>query len=77
MSHDHPWLPAYNEFLENCLPELKTLGKEIGLSTLQSAQDVMKYYEMLHRSWDPMTYILLERALDAYKKETAHDTHVD
>lgn len=66
------WSDSKDKFHNFILPKLKNHGKEIGelaKSGNSSAKLVMEYYSMLHRSFDPMTLILLEENLDNVLKE--------
>lgn len=73
VEEEHPWLPAKNEFENIVLPELKKLGHQIGLDSKSNkyASDIIKYYNMLYSSFDPVTMILLQEALEKYKKDTS------
>lgn len=65
----HPWQPSVDEFKANTLPILEKHGKSIGKAASngdQKAKEVIRVYTMLHRSFDPMTYLRLIDAITAY-----------
>lgn len=74
VEEEHPWMPAKREWEHEVLPELIKMGKQIGddSKTSKYASDIIKYYNMLYSSFDPVTMILLQEALEQYKKENSH-----
>ena len=62
------WADARRRLQDVVMPKLHKYAEAIGRchKTNPAAGDVVKYYEMLHRSFDPMTLRLLEEALDRY-----------
>lgn len=69
----HPWLESCDRFHKNVMPELESLGREIGLSAQlgnHHAQEIIRCYSLLRRSFDPMTLILLENSLTNYKEHS-------
>lgn len=65
------WSNAAAEFNRNVLPRLRRWGKEIGnqfRAGSPEAKAVVHYYSMLHRSFDPVTALLVEQSLDAWEK---------
>lgn len=70
---ENPWDDDYRQFTLETVAELKVIGREIGADSevegpwQSHALDVMRYYSMLTRSYDPMTHHLLRTALSAYK----------
>ena len=69
----HPWEPDYARFQNVVLPKLKPIGFQIGEAARQEdpdAMSVMRYYELLYRSFDPLMLICLEEALDRYIDKT-------
>jgi hypothetical protein len=64
------WAGARTEFETNVLPKLRVMGKEIAERSKQGcreASDVINYYNMLYRSFDPVAFILLEESLKKYE----------
>ena len=64
------WNSAYEQFDSVILPKLQKIGKEIGIKAQNGSvesQTIIKYYEMVYRSFDPMTVILLEEAIKKYE----------
>lgn len=73
MFNDNNWQSARDEFENEILPKLEKIGKEIGLSAKngnQNSKEIIKYYSMLYKSFDPMTMILLKERLDKYERNT-------
>ena len=68
-----PWAPARQEFEDSLLPKLRLIGMEIGRQSATNplAKEVIRLYTMLHRSFDPMTFIQLKKAVEKYEGE--HD----
>lgn len=67
---EHPWQSARDKFDVEVMPKLQRIGKQIGADASSGnvkAQEVIRIYSMLHRSFDPLTLILLEKALEAYE----------
>lgn len=66
----HPsWHEAVQEYRTILIPKLMEHGKEIGRKGVagdEICKKIMKYYEMLRRSFDPMTYILLQEEFEKY-----------
>jgi hypothetical protein len=65
----HPWQSAHDEFTGIVLPVLKFIGKEIGTHAstgCEISQRIMSRYEMIYRSFDPLTLIGLQNALQEY-----------
>ena len=63
---EHPWASAWTQFNELTLPLLKEHGERIGKSAFAGdalANKIMRNYDMLHRSFDPVTLIVLDEAL--------------
>lgn len=74
---DHPWRSAHEEFEGVVLPFLRKSGIEIGKRANDGDEHclrVIKYYDLLHRSFDPMTLMLLceEIKKAGYKLEALH-----
>lgn len=59
------WESARERFDCVVLSVLQEHGKEIGAKALndKACADVIHYYKMLHRSFDPMTLVLLEKSM--------------
>jgi hypothetical protein len=60
---------AHDEFTGIVLPVLKFIGKEIGTHAstgCEISQRIMSRYEMIYRSFDPLTLIGLQNALQEY-----------
>jgi hypothetical protein len=71
MKSDSPWQSAYDEFNTAVLPRLKKIGKQIGIdagSGMKQASEVVRIYSMLHKSFDPMTMMLLQDAMKKYEE---------
>lgn len=69
MALDHPWETARIDFESNVLPRLKAEGQRIGAVARAGqaiAGRVIELYTLLHRSFDPVTLILLKDALKDY-----------
>lgn len=69
-TQEHPWQSSRDKFDSEVLPKLQRIGKQIGANAAAGnakAKEVMDTYAMLHRSFDPLTLIRLEKALDAYE----------
>lgn len=67
---DHPWQSARDKFDDELFPKLQSIGKQIGADAANgnvSAKEVMDAYSLLHRSFDPMTALRLEKALEVYE----------
>jgi hypothetical protein len=64
------WQIAEDHFINDIMPRLERLGKEIGAAspTNPVAKKIINYYIMLQRSFDPMTMVFLEKALDKYEE---------
>lgn len=71
MTDKHPWQSAFDSFNDYTLPFLTEHGKTIGKKATESKDiiciKIMKYYTLLHKSFDPMTLILLDEAIKEYK----------
>lgn len=66
----HPWQEAKDRFDERTLPYLKTKGRAIAKQAAANhphAEEIIRLYAMLRRSFDPLTYIRLEEAIDSYE----------
>jgi len=64
------WSSSRDEFRSVTLPKLSLIGKQIGEMASAGdvvAQDIIQKYEMLRRSFDPMTHILLKKAIEIYE----------
>lgn len=59
----HPWQVAMDQFNTETLPVLTRLGLKIGTDKGEDAQRIQRFYGMLHRSFDPLTYEMLRSAL--------------
>ena len=69
MHQDHPWQSARNRFDSEVLPKLQAMGNFIGDQARagnELAKNVINVYTMLHSSFDPLTLIRLEVALNEY-----------
>lgn len=67
---DHPWESARIDFEMNVVPQLRAEGASIGDAARngnQKAVRVIEVYTMLHRSFDPVTLLLLKEALVEYR----------
>lgn len=63
---EHPWQSARDEFELSVLPRLKKDGNAIGELARNGdvkAKRVIELYTQLHRSFDPMTLMLLQDAM--------------
>ena len=63
------WERDLEYFEDSTLPILNERGKNIGVKALEGngdAKQIIKYYGMLHRSFDPMTHLLLREAMEDY-----------
>jgi hypothetical protein len=62
------WEPDYEDFISNTLPLLKQHGKNIGEKSKdnKNCQNIIKYYDMIHRSFDPLFHKLLKDELSEY-----------
>lgn len=72
-NHTDSWSSARDDFQHNTLPKLRAIGKQIGKSASSgnaTAKGVIAYYSMLHKSFDPMTLIFLQKAIEDYEKES-------
>lgn len=74
MSDDnsHPWTGSREEFCSDVLPTLHEHGHRIGDASRAGcplAQEIVERYAMLHRSFDPMTAILVKESLAKWLKE--------
>ena len=67
----HPWQSARDKFDVHLMPELRRLGKQIGVAASagdKNAAEVTHYYTLLSKSFDPCMMIYLETALNAWKE---------
>lgn len=63
------WQIDRDMFDASTLPILIEHGRGIGLKAEEGNEDakqIMKYYGMLHNSFDPMTHLLLREAMEDY-----------
>ena len=70
MTDEDKWKSARLDFENRVLPELKKIGKQIGEDARagnERALEIINKYVLLCRSFDPMTLILLEKAIEDYK----------
>ena len=66
---DDQWASARDDFRRGVLPLLERDGLAIGKAAYagnNNALRIIKYYEMLHRSFDPMTLQLMKDAMKEY-----------
>jgi hypothetical protein len=66
---EHPWTDARVRFDRVILPILEQHGKAIGKAASDGnrvAQDIIATYQMLYRSFDPLTLLILENKLSDY-----------
>jgi hypothetical protein len=66
------WQSAINDLNHNVVPILMQEGKAIGDAAREgnvNATQIIDYYTMLSRSFDPMTFELLKEALKRYHGE--------
>jgi hypothetical protein len=69
---DHPWQSARDEFDRDVLPTLQRIGHDIGAKAQSGnakACEIVKLYAMLHRSFDPLTFLRLKTALEDYEQK--------
>lgn len=69
----HPWASARDEWESTVLPRLERDGKAIGTAAYngnKAALKVIESYQLLHRSFDPVSLTSLKEALKEYD-ETA------
>ena len=63
------WDDAYHSFMENVMPQLEVHGRTIGQAA-QGGDDlagkVLQHYQLLARSFDPMSAKLVEDALNEW-----------
>jgi hypothetical protein len=74
MNMDDPWRSARDAFEWCLLPTLKQVGKRVGAAATagdEQAKRIIHLYEMLHRSFDPLTFIQLDEALADWLKKQA------
>jgi hypothetical protein len=58
------------------MPKLKSIGKQIGEQSRQNdikAQNIVSLYSMLTKSFDPITLMRLEEALEKWEKHSSVD----
>ena len=70
--NDDPWHSARLAFKTSLLPALHRVGKRIGEKAQTGdaqAKRIIELYEMLHRSFDPLTFMQLEKALEEWIAE--------
>ena len=68
---EHPWQSAKDRFDNHTLPLLRAHGGAIGEASIagsELAKQIISTYEMLYRSFDPMTAHLLDEKLKEYLK---------
>jgi len=67
----HPWQSAKDHFEKVLFPKLEKIGKEVGRQsqTNENAKAIITAYELLRRSFDPLTMIQLEKAMEAWEAE--------
>jgi len=66
----HPWQHSYNEFKEQVLPYLQSEGKTIGAKSAagdETCAKIIGCYQLLYKSFDPMTFDRLKEHIEAYK----------
>lgn len=67
----HPWAPAWDEFNKELLPKLLITGKKVGERARAGNKlclEIIGLYDMLHKSFDPLTYLCLKEKFDEYIK---------
>lgn len=67
----HPWQSSADVWQETTLPQLRQHGKAIGAAALagdKQASEIIRMYQMLYKSFDPMTHVLLAKALAEWIK---------
>jgi hypothetical protein len=72
LMEDDAWQPAIDELNRHIIPILMREGKAIGDASREGnvdATQVIDYYTMLSRSFDPMTFELMKAALERYHGE--------
>lgn len=70
----HPWASARDHFTGAVLPRLREHGKAIGAAASsgdERAQEIVAAYELLYRSFDPLTLSILDEKLTAYLSSNA------
>ena len=68
-TQDHPWKSARDNFDEVTLPKLKAIGRQIGEAAKRGdtkAKGIILLHSRIHRSFDPLTLMLLDKALNEY-----------
>ncbi len=64
----HPWDSAWEEF-QDILPLLREHGVVIGEAAKAgdpAALEILGQYKLLHRSFDPVTFLLLKGSLQKF-----------
>jgi hypothetical protein len=65
----HPWTSAVDDFHDVLLPKLKKIGMEIGEKARagdELCRKIIGHYDMLARSFDPVTYMFLKEGVEQY-----------
>lgn len=68
-SEPHPWQSAKDHFDTQVMPKLERYGKYIGASASrgdEDAKNVIKFYEILRRSFDPIFEMMLDESLNKW-----------
>jgi hypothetical protein len=71
MHQDHPWQSAKDQFDGETLPLLTKHGSRIAMKAYvgdELSSRIVKNYQMLHHSFDPMIHILLVEDLREWIK---------
>lgn len=69
---EHPWQSSHDKFMNATMPKLIARGKEIGEAASQGneyAKQIVSLYQLLYRSFDPITAIRLDDAISQYDIE--------
>lgn len=66
-----PWRDDYDLFNNDTLPLLKKHGKNIGSEDSDLARSIVKKYNMLYSSFDPITHMLLREDLIKWMNNNA------
>lgn len=71
------WATENRRFHNSTIPKLKRIGKDIGEKAEtgnEVCQNIMKYYQMLYDSFDPMTHHFLEEEIKKYEASLARSS---
>ena len=67
---NNSWQESANKFKTITIPILQKYGKQIGEQTDdEDALNIVRYYSMLYKSYDPLTDIYLQKALENWMKK--------